>query len=723
VSKKRSCRKRRKQDRADKFTVGPIYGYRVGKRAVIGNRATPEEFAALRSSLAEQKLELPQLMRRSSEELLAKIAEYDPLVVLGFIFHLHHLAPQFAGREISESFALVEHLALLLAKDRRSGTVPVLDGEIAGSVRDVLREQLQQAIWSAMPEPSADASPSMDSLDDAQAAILFWELGVRGERYADQQEALIRALFTPFNAELKDLLGFDCDEALRIEGAYDQRIRAVAMEGMESAQSYMIDVDRVLKGKPAEDARTEPMVDALRALGTGVDVRQYAIWTVILWSALRTGYSLAPTAPELVSETGLPRQTIDNALRHLTTIASDLADYWALGAGNRLKQKPLVAINEYYALPSPSLFLAALQTLFESALKSSAAWERYQNHRAKYGEDRAAAVFAHAFPGATVYRNPKYRDAGLQLEGEVDVMVVFERQLFLIEVKSGDFADAARQGVESRVEAVLNDLVTKAHEQAERAARYIDLVPVARFRDGSHVVELRKSDFDAVHLIGITLEQLGHIVNTAGSYLCDGKPHPPWTVSVDDLDIIVEILNRPAEILHYIKKRQTYLRHPSLRNPDELGFLETYLQTSLQDDPTRFKEYTHVMLDPASPTIDAYGNGRAVGAAVVAPMHKIPQEVARLLDKLSETRPNGWLAASISLLDLIPRHQRVIARAVSKFLAGGKVLGVTVKDSNGQTVAKLRLDDPRLAVEAPEAVVLTIDSSSSVLDLSFGTNT
>jgi hypothetical protein len=75
------------------------------------------------------------------------------------------------------------------------------------------------------------------------------------------------------------------------------------------------------------------------------------------------------------------------------------------------------------------------------------------------------------------------------------------------------------------------------------------------------------------------------------------------------------------------------------------------------------------------------------------------------------------------LLDLIPRHQRVIARAVSKFLAGGKVPGVTVKDSNGQTVAKLRLDDPRLAVEAPEAVVLTIDSSSSVLDLSFSTNT
>ncbi len=723
MSKKRSRRKRRKQDRTDEFTVGSIYGYRVGKRVVIGNRATPEQFVALRSSLAEQKLELPQLMRRSSEELLAEIAEYDPLVVLGFIFHLNHLAPQFAGREISESFALVEHLALLLAKDLRSGTVPALDGEVAGKVRDALREQLQQAIWSAMPELPADGSPSMDSLHDALATILFWELGVRGERYADQQEALIRALFTPFNAELKDLLGFDCDEALTIEHAYDQRIRAVAMEGMESALGYMVDVHRVLKGKPAEDARTGPMVEALRALGPGVDVRQYAMWTVILWFALRTGYSLAPTADELVSETGLQRHTIDSALRHLTTTAGDLADYWTLGAGNRLKQKPLVAINECYALPSPSLFLAALQTLFESALKKSGAWERYQNHRAKYGEHRAAAVFARAFAGATVYQNLKYRDAGLGLEGEVDVMVVFERQLFLIEVKSGDFADAARDGVESRVEAVLNDLVTKAHEQAERAARYIDSVPVAHFRDGSDVVELRKGDFDAVHLIGLTLEQLGHIVNTAGTYLREGNPDPPWTVSVDDLDIIAEILNRPAEILHYIRRRQAYLHHPSLRNPDELGFLETYLQTSLQDDPTRFKGYTHVMLDPASPTIDAYGNGRAVGAAVVAPIHKIPQEVARLLDKLSETRPNGWLDASISLLDLIPRHQRVLARALSKFLAGGKVPGVTGKDSNGQTVAKLRLDDPRLAVGAPEALVLTIDSSCNVLDLSFGTRT
>ena len=322
---------------------------------------------------------------------------------------------------------------------------------------------------------------------------------------------------------------------MTVEEAYDRRITTIALEGVEMAGAVMTDVDNVLRGKPVQDDRNAEMVKQILAASAKADVRRQVRWRVILWLALRTGYSIGPSLDDIVSETGLTNEVVASILVRLTTIAHDLADYWQMAPVSPLKTKPLVAIRDCYVLPSPALFLTALQTLFETALKSTSAWEAYQTHRAHYGEERAAALFGRALPGAATYRNLKYRDGGR--DGELDILVMFDRQLFLIEVKSGDFADA-RTGVESRVEDVLADLVSKAHEQAERAADYIGSAPTVRFRDGTATVEVQRGDFDAAYRVAITLEQLGHIVNTAGAYLRQGKPDSPWTVSLDDLEVI-----------------------------------------------------------------------------------------------------------------------------------------------------------------------------------------
>jgi Holliday junction resolvase-like predicted endonuclease len=459
------------------------------------------------------------------------------------------------------------------------------------------------------------------------------------------------------------------------------------------------------------------MVKQILAASPKADVRWQVRWRVILWVALRTGYSIGPSLDDIVSETGLTNEVVASILVRLTTIAHDLADHWQMAPVSPLKTKPLVAIRDCHVLPSPALFLTALQTLFETALKLTSAWEAYQTHRAHYGEERAAALFGRALPGAATYRNLKYRDGGR--DGELDILVMFDRQLVLIEVKSGDFAGAARTGVESRVEDVLADLVSKADEQAERATDYIGSAPTVRFRDGTATVEVQRGDFDAAYRVAITLEQLGHVVNTAGAYLRQGKPDSPWTVSLDDLEVITDILTQPSAFLHYIKRRQSYLAHPHVKNADELGFLEGYLLTSLRDDPASLRGYTDVLLDASSTSIDTYENGKAKGQNPPRPEQKIPAEVKMLLDRLSEARPSGWLTASLMLLDLIPRHQRVLARAISRLIATGNVRGITSKDSSGLTTAKLRLDDPRLSGETGAGVELTVDRSLNPLELRF----
>jgi len=131
--------------------------------------------------------------------------------------------------------------------------------------------------------------------------------------------------------------------------------------------------------------------------------------------------------------------------------------------------------------------------LFEDVLKRTPRWEDYQKHRAAYSEDRAARLFARALSGATIYKKPQVQ-VGERRGRSRRSCFSFERQLFFVEVKSGDFADAARAGVESRVEDTLRDLVLKAFEQVTRAAEYLEGVPVATFRDGKTKVDIRRAD-------------------------------------------------------------------------------------------------------------------------------------------------------------------------------------------------------------------------------------
>lgn len=287
-------------------------------------------------------------------------------------------------------------------------------------------------------------------------------------------------------------------------------------------------------------------------------------------------------------------------------------------------------------------------------------------------------------------------------------------------MKSGDFADAARAGVESRVEETLHDLVLKANEQVTRAEEYIENVSTATFHDAGTKVEIRRADVDEIHLISLTMEQLGHIVNTAKAMIYAGKPTAPLTISLDDLEVLTDLLVRPSMFLHYIARREAYLPHINLQNGDELGFLEAYLRTLLREDPSQYQQFDNVLLDPSSKTIDAFEQGRAAGEDVPPPQPALPSEALALLDNLAAARPPGWLAASFILLNLIPRQQRRLARTMRAFVDGKRADGMTITTSaNGARSAALRLDDPRLSPVAGQGVVVSLDRALNVLGLEF----
>jgi Holliday junction resolvase-like predicted endonuclease len=418
-----------------------------------------------------------------------------------------------------------------------------------------------------------------------------------------------------------------------------------------------------------------------------------------------------------VGETKLPADTVSKIFGALSVRQSELENYWQIEPFSPLKRAPIVPFDDRYALPSPALFLPAVQTLFEQAFKGTAQWETYQQHRAAYAVRRGVDLFKRVLPGAQIYAGMKYRSAGV--EGDVDILVIFEGRVFLVEVKSGDFAEAARAGIESRVQTDLEELVLKAHRQSNRAMDYIESADVVAFGDGMTRLDLRRADYSKFHLMSLTLEQLGHVVNTARAYL-QKTSRTAWTVSVDDLEVVVDILARPAQFIEYVECRDELLNMTQVQNVDELGFLEAYIANGLQVDTSQFGIYDNVLMEADSKKIDEFEHAKGRGVTLERPERKLPDEVVEVLDQLASRRPAGWLDASLRLLRMIPRHQRLVSRNIQKLHAGKRIKGLIERRGDDSLIASIRLDDPRLGREDGTGPLLVINASLSTLEVKMG---
>ncbi len=691
------------------FSVGPINVRLRGKQVETTVTASPSEFAQMRAHFAEQKRRAPDDFCREMEDVMKAIEDVDSLTVLGAIFFRYHLAPALFGKEMKESFALVEHMALLLAKRDGNGEKFVLDRSASAVVFSYLQDHLNAAAFFAFPDMPDDLSDEPDPILDAVVNVRTWEMGVRVPRYDHHQKALLRSLFVPFAGTLRETLGFTCEDAMAVEEAFVRSIKETAREGMDQARTVLRDVGRGLKGA-AVGGDAHGIVKMM--LGSNVQDPMPLVRSMLgAWLGFRTGHSLGMTVEDVSNRTALPAVTVQRVLDTITTTSEDLRDYFHIVPVNPLKSKPLVEIDGVYVMPSPGLFLPALQVLFEDALKKTAAWHTYDNHRKDFSEERAGTLLGRVLPNALVLRNVKYPG------GELDVMVAFERRLFLVEVKGGGFAKRARVGVDKLLKANLHDLVLRAHEQARRAAEYIKSSDTVTFRNDSGNFTIRSADYNRVHLIAVTLEQIGHLVNGLGSLVTRGGEDVPWTVAMDDLETVTDVLTRPAQFVHYLEGREAILRVPAISGQDELGFLEWYLRTSLREVPQQFGDAQVVMMDAASPTIDAFGNAKARGEDPPVPPQALPELVLRLVDGLAAARCDGWLDAGIALLEMPHALQRSLARQMLKIDRGGGKTEMHVVAYDGNSDVTVRIVGSQSRTSDVPGWLIEVDRAWNVVGL------
>ncbi|MEC5129021.1 hypothetical protein VSU19_19830 [Verrucomicrobiales bacterium BCK34] len=299
----------------------------------------------------------------------------------------------------------------------------------------------------------------------------------------------------------------------------------------------------------------------------------------------------------------------------------------------------------------------------------------YRNHkilksRDDFTESEAVGLFARALPGSKVFKGLEYSfsEGGESREGEVDGIVVYDNNLIVIEAKAHGMSASARRGGPDRLVSDLKKSLDASHYQASRLLEALDAQGKLELRDdsGKAIYELVKSDFVRRFMVSVSFDLLpivGASLPTLRKMGLISGNDWPWAVSLDDLRVAVDLLDRPSVFLHFLLRRSRLNEFPKVHASDELDYLAHYIHKGLFfEDESKYADYDDVsILDHTQDVVQYYR--RAEGSAGYGKKPKVPLSgsVKRFLEIMEKHQPPNFSSATLGLLEFdIPERNKLL---------------------------------------------------------------
>jgi hypothetical protein len=664
-------RSRLGQRAASSTEVALVDAYKRFARYVESASSSEDAAAAARQDL------------RTAAEEVARLACGLDLIKVVSGLHVGMIMER-ATTGAEPSAAVLELVALVLVcRDSSVSGVAAVPAE-----SEFLPQNVKAAAQEAMAAGSMIAlfdSPG----SDAESAILFHsvqrEITLRNPVYPHMLLDTLRGLFgePAVNEDCRATLGFTGLEAVNVMEAVRslsnmelvkrfarmQAARDASLPHLRSWQNR--DKDEAQRPTEEQRAAAQEMFDAVHDLTTNI-----AQATVI--------------DPDAVAEhTGYERSIVEAVLDAFTVTGlidiDEVLDRFFRG-DNPLRTAPIVTDQQgRRMLVHDALALPAVREVIETRLKDANRKDPYEHHRGDWVENAAIDLLAGAFSGAKVLRGFNYfvpdpKAATPQTDPnsftkrvEGDGLILIDDVALIIEVKSVALTAEARGGVARRLRGKLRDIVTHAADQAERLRDRIITDKRIRLDDGQWI---DASGVREIHTIAVGLEDLSGVTTATAMLVAAGIIKPdniPWTVSVHDLRIVCELLDRPSELLLYLRRRTQLEATWKYRAVDELDLFLLFLARGLyvEPDPSqaaqalpwsaqpstadqrRYAEQRPELVATYTEPLDAWYDSQLSMTATPAdkPRLNADQKVLELVDLIVKTEAPGWLSTTASLLE------------------------------------------------------------------------
>lgn len=585
--------------------------------------------------------------------------------------------------------ALIEFAALVLAaRGHRAGATR--EGGDRPRPDAAMEEMLQvcdTAIAAGSMAAPLRAAATSDPGAPVQLGALSREIYVRNLSYTHMVEDTLNGIFgnPDVESDCQAVLGFSVPDVL---AAFHALVR-------------MHEREWNLRFAKLGDLANLAQTEMAQAEAQGDD---YAIAPATkaeglrLWDAIWTNPGDCSTfgIEEVAAEAGVERAAVERILDVFSVgmsarSAADAASEFFEGR-SPFRTRPLLRDPEgAFVVVHQGLLVPAIRERVEEELKVTGRWERYAKRRGDYLESEALRLLGTNFTHAAVHHGLEYfvpATDGEQGEQpakytklvEGDGLLVLDDLAVIVEAKAGALSALSRTGDARRLDSDLRKIVTAASDQTNRLRRRITEDGGLRLRDG-YWLDLRH--VHEIHAIAVSLEDLSGIATVTSDLVQNGilsGAHLPWTVSLHDLRIVTELVERPAELLLYLRRRTEPDVTRRFHAVDELDFFLEFYASGLYVEPDpdrvhaelpqlgepsvaarrRFQRQKPELLTSRTDQLDAwyfYQLGIRRGP-VAKPRLNINSDLVPLVDALAKRRDAGWLRMSTTLLDGSASTQR-----------------------------------------------------------------
>lgn len=452
-------------------------------------------------------------------------------------------------------------------------------------------------------------------LADARRSQVTRNLLVRGAAFRWQEQGLCRDLFgsPAITADLEALVGFSVDDALRMTEWLIRR----PVEKMTSTMAALRTlVDRVVETVNGTAEAPEVPVAMIEQLGKlPEDQREDAAAAFMVDRVFATiGPRLGFTPEDLAAGSGSTLQAARQFLDLFSLSFGDLTGMDGFRCMQEARARPVLydkATSTYMCVLVDDL-VWALRPGLQAVLKKGgkAVWNRFDSARSRLSEARAEELLAAVVAPDQVWGNLRWREGDQVFE--LDRLMFVDDVALVIEVKGGELTPAARRGAPETLGRDVRKLVTDADEQAQRLRVLLESGERLTFdtADGSSFV-IDTSAIRRVHSIVMVLDDLFALTPRMWALTEQGLlagDHPaPLVVSVHELEILADLLDRPSVLVHYLLRRERFNLAQSLEAFEELDLVMDYITGGLiWDPPADEAEPVLHLLASSTDDLDAY---------------------------------------------------------------------------------------------------------------------
>jgi len=306
---------------------------------------------------------------------------------------------------------------------------------------------------------------------------------------------------------------------------------------------------------------------------------------------------------------------------------------------NTLYERPIIKNNDRYFLPNSSLFPTVLLNTFHyDIIKDETYNDIYNDSRGKWLERRTAKAFKNIFNEKNVILNPLY----LNQEELADVLVLYDRKIFIIQCKSKSLRFESKIGINYRhLKDDINKGIKSSFEQSIKAREYLLNKKMPEILYGNRKITIDTDQVSDIFLVSVTfgyyqslLTKLTYLDTTLNLFQNNDFP---WAISISDLEVITEIFDIPSEFIHYTKQRLKIEKEKFDLMADEVDLLNFYLEQGLNFNRGDFRKYNNIYLTGFSTEIDNYFFDRYnLCKNVMKPKRKYPDDFINYLKEIED---------------------------------------------------------------------------------------